>query len=117
MKIRWLFGLLVLLALLTVVLAACGDNKTGLSFKNETECGTATVTITEQNTDTITVLTVETGKKVEAELSSNVAYNYTVTYPRLEGGDQCDPQEIETILESGQMIHVTLESVPEDNTN
>lgn len=108
MKRRWF---LLVIVLVPAMLAACGSDKTGLSFKNATECGTATINITDTSTGNIKTLTVDQGKSSEVKLKSKVTYRYTVEYPKQPGDLQCDKKEVETILQSGQMLHITLESV------
>lgn len=108
MKSRWLVVLVILLATLLV---ACQEDKTGLKFTNETECGTATITITNLETGNIDELTVNEGRTVEIELDHNTTYRYTVEYPPLGDDLQCDSKEVETILQNGQMLNISLESV------
>ncbi|MBN1565631.1 MAG: hypothetical protein JXA10_17430 [Anaerolineae bacterium] len=105
---RLLSLLLILLALL--ILTACTP-KTALRFSNETECGPATITLTNTETGHLADYTVDEGKEIEVELDPNVKYHYEVTYPRQPDYKQCDAKTVTTMLEKGTTLNIALESV------
>lgn len=102
--------LLAILLLLTGVLSAC-SSKTALRFSNETECGPATITLTNIETGNVEEFTVEEGTTHEVELDPLVEYRYEVTYSRMPGSLQCDSKRVTTALKDGQTLNVTLTSV------
>lgn len=95
----------------TVLLGACTSQKTALRFINETQCGTATITLTEVATGTVIEQSVDEGGTVEIELKPNVQYRYEVEYPRQPGYIECDAKRVTTMLPKGQTLNVRLESV------
>ncbi len=103
----------VVLLWILLLLAACGDdNKTALKFNNQTECGRATIALTNKDTGNIKEYHVDQGKTLEVELEPGVAYNYVVTYAGPgQAGLTCDTKEVETSLVAGETINVRLESV------
>ena len=101
--------LLILLALLGLLLAAC-TQKTVLRFSNETQCGDATVTFTNGNTGEESTLTVPQGEEAEIELVPGIPYRYTIEYPRQPGYLQCDAKHVTVQLEHGQTLNVSLTS-------
>ncbi len=92
------------------LLAAC-TQKTALRFTNETECGTATITLTNTNTGNITEHTVSEGKTVEIEIDPNVEYHYEVKYPRQPNYVICDTKRVTTVVSKGQTLNISLQSV------
>lgn len=96
--------------ILPLLLAACA-NKTALNFHNKTDCGTATITLTNSVTGDSKDYTVAAGEKVEIELTPDVEYSYEVTYPRLSDMTMCDSQKAVTMLPKGQTLNITLENV------
>jgi hypothetical protein len=101
---------ILLLLFVSLALAACTP-KTALHFSNETECGTATITLTNIETGNLADYTVNEGEQIEIELDPNVQYRYEVTYPRQPDSMQCDPKTVTTMLEKGTTLNITLESV------
>ncbi len=95
--------------ILSLLLAGCA-NKTALNFYNKTDCGTATITLTNSVTDDSKDYTVAVGEKVEVELTPDVEYSYEVTYPRLPDMTMCDSQKAVTMLPKGQTLNITLEN-------
>jgi hypothetical protein len=76
MKIRHsvlLFGLLI------VLLAAC-SNETTLTFFNKTECGTATISITNADTGNLQTYSLDEGKRLEIAIDHGINYRYEITY-------------------------------------
>jgi hypothetical protein len=72
-------GLAVVLFLMPLVLIAC-SNQTALSFTNHTECGTATITITDPTSGSNKDYTLEEGKEVTIEIDHGVTYRYNIVY-------------------------------------
>lgn len=93
-----------------LLLTACVQ-KTALRFANRTECGTATITLTNMETGNASEHTVDEGKTVEIEIEPNVEYRYEVTYPRLDDFMQCDPKTVTTLLDKGKTLNITLDNV------
>lgn len=108
-------GLLLLFALaLTLALAACTATSE-LRFTNNTECGTATITLIHTGSGQATTHTVAQGETLTVEIIPDALYRYEVTYPRSpETNLQCEPKMVETRAQRGQRINVSLESAPED---
>ncbi len=104
---------LAILPLLTAVLSAC-SSKTALRFTNETECGPATITLTNIETGNVEEFTIEEGETHEVTLDPLVEYRYEVTYPRMPGSLQCDSKRVTTALEQGKTVNVKLTSVLDD---
>jgi hypothetical protein len=102
--------ILVLFFLVPLVLSACA-NKTILRFSNETDCGTATISLTNAKTGHIRDYTVDQGKEIEIEVDPNVEYRYSVTYPRQPNYIVCDAKKVTTVLAKGKTVNVKLESV------
>ena len=66
MKTRW--GLLLWL-ILPVILLACSDNSdTRLSFDNQAECGTATITLTHTGTGNIQEHSLAQGERLDVKV-------------------------------------------------
>ena len=104
-------AILMLVALLTpLVLTAC-TQKTALRFSNETDCGTATITLSNIETGNLKKYTVDQGKEIEIELEPNVDYQYEVTYLRQSDFMRCDSKTVATMLEKGKALNITLDSV------
>lgn len=102
--------LLTLLTGMLFILAAC-TQKTALRFSNETECGAATITLTNTETGNIIEKTVNEGETVEIEITPNVEYHYEVQYPRQPNYIICDAKRVTTLLEKGQTLNISLQSV------
>jgi hypothetical protein len=110
MKPRRFLLALALLGALSLVLSACAQ-KTSLRFSNATECGTATITLTNADTGSGSEYTVDPGKAAEIEIEPNVEYNYEVTYPRQPDYTVCDSKRVTTKVSRGQTLNIRLESV------
>ncbi len=106
--------ILILLLALPVLLAACSQTTT-LKFTNATECGAATITLTNTNSGNIQEYIVDQGNSREIEIVPNVPYRYTVEYPRMTGAMQCDTKNVTTMLEKGQTVNVRLTSVLDES--
>jgi len=107
MQRRVLF--LILLAL-SLIASAC-TGKTALRFSNETECGAATIKLTNTASGSLQEITVEQGKSVTVEMKPQVEYQYEVSYPRQPGYITCDTKNVTTQLEKAQTLTVRLTSV------
>ncbi len=103
---RFVFMLLILLPL---TLTACAG-KTVLSFDNQTECGTASIILTNLQTGNISEHSVAQGKEIEIELDPETEYSYEVEYPRQPDFMQCDTKTVVVALDDGQTLNVRLES-------
>ncbi len=110
MKRRAAFTVYLVIFVLPVVLSAC-SNKTALRFSNETQCGTATISITNRDTGNIQTYTVDEGKTVEATLTPGIEYYYVVTYQGQANLIACDTKKVTTRLDQGQTVTVRLKSV------
>lgn len=107
-------GLLLLGLALTLALAAC-TTTAELRFTNHTECGTATITLVHTGSGETTTHTVAQGETLTIEVVPDALYRYEVTYPRDTATNrQCEPKTVETRVQRGQRINISLESVPED---
>lgn len=109
MKRTWFPVLLLTLAL---VLSAC-NNATAFKFHNKAECGTATITITSNETARgIGVFTVEQGKKLEVRVDADALYSYQVSY---EGNPDldivCDEKVVNARAKDGQTLNIDMVSV------
>lgn len=102
--------LAALLVLLPAVVTAC-SNTTALKFSNQTQCGTATITLTNVSTGNIKEYTVEQGQELTIEIEPAVEYRYEVEYQRMSGSMQCDTKRVTTALEKGKTVNVRLTSV------
>ncbi len=100
---------LVFLILLSVVLTAC-SSKTALTFNNQTECGTATIILTNMETGNLKDYTVDEGQEIEIELDPERDYSYEVQYPRQPDYLQCDSKTVIVALDDGQTLNVRLEN-------
>lgn len=76
MKFGWILVVVVVFAL---TLTACSED-TSLTFDNQTECGLATITITNLNTGNSDVYEVAEGEKIDVKIDNNVSYRYNVEY-------------------------------------
>ena len=104
------FALIVLLVG-SALLAACAERKTALRFTNATQCGTATIKLTNVQTGNMEEHTLDEGSVLEIPLKPNVQYRYEVEYPRQPGYIVCDAKRVTTMLPKGQTLNVRLESV------
>lgn len=107
MKRRLIFWLIFALPL---VLAAC-SNDTVINFHNATQCGAATIQITDSKTGYTRDYTVDEGKQVKAKVNPNADLHYEVTYARQEDLTRCDAKKGTLRLTKGQTVNVRLESV------
>jgi len=104
--------LLSLLCVAVLMLAACSPGDTVITFRNRTECGTATVTLTHSGTGNERTYTVEQGKNLEITVENGVADRYQVVYERLPGPLQCDSKSGTVLLPNrGDSAAFTLESI------
>ncbi len=101
---------LILVLVLALLLTACG-NKTLLRFSNETECGAASITLTNMKTGSIKDYTVNQGKQIDIEIDPEVEYHYEVDYPRQPDYVQCDSKKVTTMVNKGQRLNIRLASV------
>lgn len=99
-----------LLLLLSALLTAC-STETALHFHNDTECGTATITLTNMDSGNIREYTVDQGKDLKIEVDNMIEYHYEVTYERSTAGLQCDSKKVTTMLEEGKTVNIHLTSV------
>lgn len=100
---------LLLLFVLPLALTACAG-KTVLRFENETECGTATITLTNTQTGNISEHTVAQGKSIEIEMDPEIEYSYDVQYSR-----RCDSKTAIVALDDGQSLTVHLKNQLEED--
>jgi major membrane immunogen (membrane-anchored lipoprotein) len=108
MKLRR-FVLLVIVLLL--LLTACA-RKSRLTFTNKTECGTATIRITNTDTGTLKEYTLQEGDKLEIEVDPSVTYNYEVEYAgHLDSDITCETKRASVSIPKGQNANVKLASV------
>jgi len=98
--------------LLSLALAACGG-ETALSFDNQTECGTATIRITDTDTGNIRDYTLDEGDQIEIVIKQGVTYRYEVTYAgREDSALNCEPKSGSVMVPNrGQTSRFTLLSV------
>ena len=110
MKPRWL---MLFAAALSLLLAACAGD-TALHFTNKTECGTATIQITNTDTGDSADYTVDEGKALTVKVKPSVTYHYEVTYAgRPDSKQSCDAKKATVMIpEKGQSATVSLISAP-----
>ncbi|MBI5961745.1 MAG: hypothetical protein HY866_23610 [Chloroflexi bacterium] len=101
---------LALFFVLPLLLSACA-NKTMLRFSNETDCGTASISLTNMKTGHIRDYKVDQNKEIEIEVDPNIEYHYEVTYPRQPNYVVCDAKKVTTMLTKGKAVNISLESV------
>ena len=102
---------LFLIVLVLPLLASACTGKTALRFSNETECGAATIKLTNMDSGSLQEITVEQNKAVTVELKPDIEYRYEVSYPRQPGYITCDSKNVTTQLTKGQSLTVRLTSV------
>ncbi len=107
----WRNIVVILLLVGATALTACAEQKTALRFTNATECGTATIKLTDTQTGNLQEYSLNEGDTLEIELKPNVQYRYEVEYPRQPGYIVCDAKRVTTMLPKGQTLNVRLESV------
>ncbi len=107
----WRNLVMILLLVGATALTACAEPKTALRFTNATECGTATIKVTDTQTGNLQEYSLDEGDTLEIELKPNVQYRYEVEYPRQPGYIVCDAKRVTTMLPKGQTLNVRLESV------
>ncbi len=107
----WRNLVMILLLVGATALTACAERKTALRFTNATECGTATIKVTDTQTGNLQEYSLDEGDTLEIELKPNVQYRYEVEYPRQPGYIVCDAKRVTTMLPKGQTLNVRLESV------
>ncbi|GEM_PF-1546428 len=107
----WRKTVMIVLLVGTIGLTACAERKTALRFTNATECGTATIKLTDTQTGNLQEYSLNQGDTLEVELKPNVQYRYEVEYPRQPGYIVCDAKRVTTMLPKGQTLNVRLESV------
>ncbi len=101
---------LIFLLLLVLALAAC-SNDTTLNFHNATQCGTATIKITDSKTGFTHDYSVDEGKVVKARVTPNADLHYAVTYARQSDMTICDAKNGTVRLTKGQTVNVRLDNV------
>ncbi len=102
---------LALLLLLPLLLIAC-SNQTALSFTNHTECGTATITITDTSAASNKDYTLDEDDEITIEIENNVTYRYKVVYAGRSNSDMTCEEKSGTIMvpNSGQTSNFELVS-------
>jgi 2',3'-cyclic-nucleotide 2'-phosphodiesterase (5'-nucleotidase family) len=81
-----------------LLLAACATDTT-IRFRNQTECGTATINFTNTSTNKTTTYTVEEGKTVSIDISTEVQYTYTVDYAGRQGSQlKCESKSAAVVV-------------------
>jgi hypothetical protein len=100
----------LLIFILPLVLAAC-SNDTTLNFHNATQCGPATIKITDSKTGFTRDYSVDEGQDVKAKVTPNVDLHYEVTYDRQSDLTVCDAKKGTLRLTKGQTVNVRLENV------
>lgn len=93
MKRRWLLALVVIL-----LLAACSENKTTLTFNNKTECGMASIKITNTDSGNLQEYSLDEGKELVVDIKHGVTYRYEVTYAGRPGSDMSCEAKSGTVL-------------------
>jgi hypothetical protein len=96
-------------AALSLLLAACAGD-TALHFANKTECGMATITITNTSTGDIEEFQVDEGKTIAVIIKPSVTYHYEVTYAgRPDSKLSCEAKKATVLIpEKGQNANVSL---------
>jgi hypothetical protein len=114
---REIMKLFLLLAAAILLLAACADQESNIHFTNKTECGTATIKLTNTDTGDETRYTLDEGQDLDVDVKPSVAYNYDITYegyPSDTPGMRlaCDAKKgTITIPQRGQDANINLTSV------
>lgn len=106
MKVRSIVLISVVLAFL---LAAC-DEETTLTFANQTECGVATIKVTNLESGSLNEYTVDEGKKLVVKIKPSVTYDYEIEYAgRPDSKLTCEPKSGSVMVpERGQDSNFTL---------
>ncbi|NDJ76190.1 MAG: hypothetical protein GYB65_08015 [Chloroflexi bacterium] len=101
---------LLLLMVLGLLLAAC-DDETAIDFKNNSECGSADVTLVNTTTNAAREIRIPQGESIKVEVGHGIEYAYLVEYPSPPPNVNCYPLEgtIELTRER-QTATVNLES-------
>ncbi|NLX10236.1 MAG: hypothetical protein GXY36_11310 [Chloroflexi bacterium] len=73
-------GFLLLLVLIPLLLAACDDGETTLVFDNQTECGSASIEVTNTEAGSVENYTLAEGEKLTVKISPAVTYRYAIQY-------------------------------------
>ena len=110
MKVRWGF---IVWGILPLILLACSTgSETRLSFDNQTQCGTATIKITNTNTGNIQEHTLSQGAILNVKVDHGVMYRYEITYTGNPDDDTvCDPKSGTVMVpRRGQSANFTLHS-------
>jgi len=110
MKTRW--GLVFWLVL-PLILLACSDNSDSrLSFDNQAECGTATITLTHTGTGSIQEHSLAQGERLDVKVDHGVEYRYEITYEGDPAHDlACDPKSGSVMVpRRGQSANFRLQS-------
>lgn len=106
-------GVLALGLALILSLAAC-STQSELRFTNRTDCGPATILLTNTVTGGTSTYTLEQERTLAIQVEAEVVYRYEVTYPRDPARQiECEPKTVEVRLRPGQRLNISLESVPE----
>lgn len=106
-------GILALGLALILSLAAC-STQSELRFTNRTDCGPATITLTNTVTGSASTYTLAQEQTLSLRVEAEVLYRYEVTYPRDPARQiECEPKTVEVRLRPGQRLNISLESVPE----
>lgn len=90
-------GLAIFLFVLPVVLIAC-SSQTALSFTNHTECGTATITITNTSVGSNKDYTLDEDKEITIEIKHGVTYRYQVVYAGRPNSDLTCEEKSGTVM-------------------
>jgi hypothetical protein len=87
---RWF---LVILLALPLILSACRDEDTTLSFNNKTECGMAAITITNTDTGNLSEYSLDEGEELVVDIEHGITYRYQIEYSGRPGTDfECEPK-------------------------
>ncbi|MBN1679915.1 MAG: hypothetical protein JW966_06455 [Anaerolineae bacterium] len=101
--------LLILVLGLPILLTACQGDTT-LTFSNKTECGTATITLTNEETGNLEQYTLDEGKTIELKIKHSVVYNYEIQYSgRPDSNMTCETKRgVVEVPERGQNANFSL---------
>ncbi len=108
MKRCWLVPVLFAAAG-SILLAACAGD-TALHFANKTECGMATIKITNTSTGDIEEFHVDEGKTIAIKIKPSVTYHYEVSYAgRPDSKLSCEAKKATVMIpEKGQNANISL---------
>jgi hypothetical protein len=89
------------------------NDDTTLTFNNQTECGTAQITVENTETGNLEEYTLEEGKEIKIKIDYSIPYRYEVQYGGQPENDvRCDAKSGTVMVpERGQNANFQLQSV------